>query len=126
LPTFNERWLNVIKNCRVDLTRPINFISTTDIERYSLGWESRKMISIEGEDRNPEVFRHYDVFATPLSRTTIVVVRGKGFESLVEISKPPFTHETEYALPNYLKKTHGEANFLQYAFNCGLLSSIQG
>ena len=116
----------MISSCGIDLAKPVNIVNTAEIGKNSLGWETRKMISIDTEDRNPEIFRKHGVFVTPLSRKTVAIVKGKGFEQLGEIDKPALIHETEYALPQYLKKSRGEANFLQYAFNCGLLSHFTG
>lgn len=123
--TFNERWLNVVKKCKLDLTKPINLVSTANITRFG-GWETRKMVSIGTEKKNPEVFRKHGVFATPLSRRIVAIVKGKGFEQIKEFEFPPHVHETDFSFPDFLRKSHSEAPFLTYAFNCGLVSKFTG
>ena len=127
MPTFNERWLNVVRSCNLDLTKPINFVSTADITKYG-GMETRKMVSIETEKKNPEIFRQHGVFATPVSIKMVAIVQGKGFETLKEFDSPPQVHKTDFSFPEYLRKwkSHSEAPFLTYAFNCGLVSKFTG
>jgi hypothetical protein len=84
------------------------------------------MVSIDEEKENPEIFRRRGVFATPLSRTKVAIIRGKGFERLTDTNKSAQIHRTDFGFPDYLRKSHGESNFLQYAFNCDLLSKFTG
>jgi hypothetical protein len=125
LPTRNERWLNVVRNLGLDLTKPVNIINTSDIAKYG-GIETRRMVSIDEEKENPEIFRRHDVFLAPLSRTKVAIIRGKGFERLEEIRASVRVHRTDYGFPDFLRKSRGESNFLQYAFNSGLLSEFTG
>ena len=93
-----------------------------DIGKYS-GWDPRLMISITSEKGQPEIFREHGVFAISLSRTKVAIVRGKGFEQIDETKfKAVQVHKTDFAFPEYLKTSKGEANFLRYAFNSGLLT----
>lgn len=121
MPTFSERWLSVVQGVGLDLSKPINIVSTEDIAKFG-GRETRMMVSIDTESKQPDIFKKHGVFATPLSRTKVAIVRGKGFERIGEFGKPATIHKTDFAFPEYLKKSHGEANFLKYAYNCGLLS----
>jgi hypothetical protein len=125
LPSFSERWQNIVQGCNLDLeNKAINFVSMQDIAKFS-GRDARLMVSIGTENRQPEVFRKYSVFATPVSRTRVAIVKGKGFEKIDESKLPPVqTHKTDFAFPEYLRKSRGEANFLRYAFNCGLLTQF--
>lgn len=125
MPSFSERWSNVVRNCRLDLTKPINIVSTSDIEKYG-EWETRKMVSISSEKRQPEIFKQFGVFATPLSRVRVAIVKGKGFEKLEDITSPVQIHQTDFAFPASLRDSKGEANFLNYAFNCGVVGHFTG
>ena len=125
MPSFNERWVNVVNGCRLDLTKPINFVSTADITKFG-GMETRKMVSIGTESRNPEIFRRFGVFATPVSIRMVAIVRGKGFERIAESTSPVEVHKTDFEFSQYLKKSKGEAGYLTYAFNCGLVSRFTG
>ena len=112
----------MVRGCGLDLTKPINFVSMQDIGKYS-GWDPRLMISITSEKGQPEIFREHGVFAISLSRTKVAIVRGKGFEQIDETKfKAVQVHKTDFAFPEYLKTSKGEANFLRYAFNSGLLT----
>lgn len=125
MPTFNERWANVVKGCGLDLTKPINFVSTACITKFG-EMETRKMVSIGTANKNPEIFRRHGVFATPVSIKTVAIVRGKGFEKVENIDSPLQIHKTDFAFSEYLRKSRGEAGYLTYAFNCGLVSKFTG
>ncbi|MGP8125965.1 MAG: DUF6997 domain-containing protein, partial [Nitrososphaerales archaeon] len=56
----------------------------------------------------------------------VAIVRGKGFEPIEEFKEPVQTHTTAFAFPEYLKKSRGEANFVKYAFRCGLFTHFTG
>ena len=116
-----------MKGCGLDLTKPINFVSTADITKFG-GWETRKMVSIGTEAKNPDIFKRHGVFATPVSIRQVAIVKGKGFETLKEFKSPPQVHKTDFSFPEYLTKwkSKSEAPFLTYAFNCGLVSKFTG
>jgi hypothetical protein len=87
MPSFSERWQNVVEICKIDLNQPVNFLATSDIEKYG-GKETRLMTSIGSESRLPDIFKKHGVFVIPLSRSKVAIVKGKGFHSLEEIKSP--------------------------------------
>lgn len=122
-PFLNERWQSVVQNCHLDLTQPVNYVSTADIEKYGKK-ETRLMTSIETEKRNPEIFKQHGVFVIPLSRKQVVIVRGKGFHQVEDIDSPLQVHKTSLAFPTSLKNSKGEAGFLEYAYYCELIGQF--
>jgi Domain of unknown function (DUF6997) len=125
LPTKDERWRNVIEACKIDLTRPVNFVSMDDITKYG-GMETRKMVSMDTEAKNVKVFRDRGLFVLPVSIRKVAIVRGKGYESLDPIQTPLQVHRTNHGFPEYLKTVNGEAPFINYAYACGLFGAFTG
>ena len=118
--SLNERWTNVIRNCNIDLTQPINYVKTSDIAKHG-GKETRLMVSIGTERALPQIFKQHGVFLLPLSRSKVAIVRGKGYHKVEEITSPIQTHSTEFAFPVSLKGSQGEEGYLELAYTTALL-----
>jgi hypothetical protein len=69
----------------------------------------------------PTVFKNYNIIILPVSRREYVLVKGKGFHTIEEISKNPSIHYSEIQINKSIKS---ESYFLDYAFSCGMISRI--
>jgi len=123
LLSFSDRWNNIIKNCKIDLTKSINIINTADIHKFGEK-ETRLMTSIGTESRLPDIFKKYGVFVIPVSMKQVAIVKGKGFHAIEQINSAIQIHTTEFAFPASLQDSQGEAGFLNYAYYSGLLSKF--
>ena len=96
-----------------------------DITRYG-GMETRKMVSMDTESKNVPIFRDRGLFVLPVSIKKVAIVKGKGYQKLDPIESPLQTHKTDFLFPEYLRTTHGEAPFINYAYACGLFGTFTG
>ena len=118
--SLNDRWTNIVSNCSVDLTKPVNFLDMADITRYG-GKETRLLSNISTEERLPQILREHGCFILPLSFKKVAIVRGKGYHSLEQISSPVEIHKTTRMFPDSLKSAQGETGFLDYAYFTNLV-----
>lgn len=117
---LDDSWANIVKQCGIDLSRPVNYLEMSLIQKYG-GKDVRLLVSIENEERLPKVFKEYGVFVLPVSRKRVAIVRGKGFHQ-VEPPDRREVHETSFAFPASVLKSEGESKYIDYAYSCGLLS----
>jgi hypothetical protein len=121
--TPSESWANIVKNASLDLTRPINYLDMGLIRKYG-GKDVRLLTSIPSEEASPTIFRLNGVFVLPLSRRRVVLVKGKGFHHLEELSGSPETFRTEFSFPSSVLHSRGESRYIDYAYSCGLLGKF--
>lgn len=113
-------------NKHVDKKLSINPVSSKDIKKET-GMEPRLMAKFDTREDLPPIFRENGMFLLPVSNGEYVIIRGEGFHDPETCDKPveDFTCE----LPFELKSSEygsSEMQYVDYAFNSGLISHFTG
>ena len=118
-------WKTLFKD-KVDLSKPVNIITSKEIKELT-GMEPRLMAKFDTQEDLPPVFKENDRFLLPISNGEYAVIKGEGYHNLEEITENPTDFQCR--LPFDLKSSqHGnsEMQYIDYAFNSGLISKFTG
>ena len=125
MPAKHDLWEVIIEKLGLDLTRPLNYLTATEI-KLTIHEEPRLMASMDSERSLPEILRRNDLFILPVSRSRYALVRGKGYHELEDSGEPV---KFEVRLPIELTSLaygHGESRYLLHAYHAGILSQFSG
>jgi len=110
----------------VDKEKTVNHISAETIKKET-GMEPRLMAKFDTTGDLPPVFRDNKTFLLPVSNGKYVVVKGEGYHELEE--PPAKIEDFRSDIPFDLKSTkqgRGEMQYIDYAYNTGLISHFTG
>ena len=113
-------------NKHVDKNLSINPVSSKDIKTET-GMEPRLMAKFDTREDLPPIFRENGMFLLPVSNGEYVIIKGEGFHDLETCEKPVEDFSCE--LPFELKSSEygsSEMQYVDYAFNSGLISHFTG
>lgn len=120
-----ELWSEVVDTLKIDLGKPINFVSAAEVGEIA-GRDPRHMSKIDEEKNLPRVFTDAHVFILPVSNETWAIVRGKGYH-VPETSEYLQSYSSRMPfLPATLRAGLSEAQRIDYALCSGLVSHIVG
>lgn len=122
---MDESWSNIIRETRLDLARPVNYLDMALVKKYG-GKDVRLLLKIDSEEKSPHILREHGVFFLPVSRKRIVIVKGKGFHRIEDLPKSPEIFRTEFSFPASVLHSTGEARYIDYAYSSGLLGKFTG
>jgi hypothetical protein len=120
-----EKWSDIISELSIDLSKPLNRVTAKQIKRIT-NEEPRLMAKIDTREDLPSIFRAFNVFLLPISRSEYVIVRGEGYHDLETINERAIVHQTSYPFPISALDAESESIYLDYAHSCGLLSRFAG
>ena len=72
----------------------------------------------------PKVFKDNNLVLFPISRKGYVIVKGKGYHELEEITGKSATHSTQYPMPQSIADFESEQVFLNRAYSTGLVEKF--
>jgi hypothetical protein len=117
-----DKWADVIAKLGLDVTKPINFLTATEI-KIAVNEEPRLM---DSEDALPSILRDNRLFVLPVSRNRYAIVRGRGYHEL-EDAGPPIDFPVRLPIDlTSLTYGRGESRFLLHAYHSNLLSDFSG
>jgi hypothetical protein len=116
----SEKWSEIINKANLDVDKSLNYITAQKIKEIS-GEEPRLMAKRDSLNELPALFKNYNIIILPVSRREYVLVRGKGFYTIEEVSKNKSIHYSEIQINKSIKS---ESYFLDYAFSWGMMSRI--
>jgi hypothetical protein len=91
---YYEKWSDIISQLNIDISKPINYITPSQIKRIT-NEDARLMAKIDRLENRPQVFKENNLFLLPVSRNQYAIVKGTGYHLLEAITdaKPiSFTH----------------------------------
>jgi hypothetical protein len=109
----SEKWSEIINIANLDVDKSLNCITAQKIKEIS-GEEPRLMAKRDSLNELPALFKNYNIIILPVSRREYVLVRGKGFYTIEEVSKNKSIHYSEIQINKSIKS---ESYFLDYAFS---------
>jgi hypothetical protein len=118
-----EKWEYVIKELKLDVSKPVNYITAKQIKEISKE-EPRLMAKIDRFEILPKIFRENNLFLVPVSRREYALVKGIGYHTLEPIIEKPFKYSTQRPFPVSALGIESESVFLDYANSCGLLKDL--
>ena len=118
-----EKWDNILRQSKLDLSKPVNYITTKRIKQIS-NEEPRLMAKIDTIEGLPSVFKQNGLFILPISRKEYAIVRGKGHHTFEHIVARPITYSTTVHFPSSVQGIESENAYLEYAKSCGLLEKL--
>lgn len=125
MPVLRDRWDELIVRLKLDISKPVNFVTAKEIHRH-LAVEPRLLASMDSSKRLPPTFSRNGIFVVPLSRERYALVHGKGYH---ELEDPGDAVDFEARLPTSLATLaygSGENRFLLHAYHSGLISHFSG
>jgi hypothetical protein len=120
-----EKWYDIISQSNIGFSKPVNYITATQIKQVS-NEEPRLMAKIDRLEDVPKVFKDNGVFILPVSRREYAIIKGKGHHELESIAGKPTVHHTELPFPLSVSGKKTESIYLTYASSCGLLKKLSG
>jgi len=120
-----EKWADVVQRLRLDLSKPVNYVSAEQIKRVAHE-EPRLMAKMDTIESLPAVFRDNGLFLLPVSRSEYVIIKGSGYHELEPLPERPIVHTTQFPFPKSASDIESEGVYLDYAHSSGLLDSVTG
>ena len=118
-----EKWKIIIEKLKIDVSKPLNFVTTTQIKSITKE-EPRLMAKMDRYESLPKIFKENNLFLLPTSRKEYVIIKGNGYHKLETINKKIELHLTSKPFPESAIDTESESVFLDYANSCGLLEKL--
>jgi len=123
----DDLWAELVEKLSLDLTRPVNFLSETQIKVSLEGRRDlRNLVSMTSLDQLATVLGSKGTFVLPKSRTEWMIVHGKGYEKLDDPGEPAVFRSHLPIRLTTLSYGRGENPFLNHAYHSGLLSHFTG
>lgn len=120
-----RKWDEIILQKNLDLTRPLNRVTTKDIKSIAHE-EPRLMAKMDTLDTLAPIFKDNGLFLLPISRSEYLIVRGIGYHELESIGETSIVHETRFPFPSAALGVESEGVYLDYAHSSGLLGRTSG
>ena len=130
MTTKKDRWEEIIERLHLDVTKPVNVLTATEIKiatrEVGMQEEPRIMAAMYSDAARPDVFRKNGLFLLPVARGRYALVHGKGFCELEDPGEAEtFSGESKIPLQS-LEYGNGESRYLLHAYHSGLLSHFSG
>ncbi len=120
-----EKWSDVISQLNIDISKPINYVTPSQIKRIT-NEDAMLMAKIDRFENLPQVFKENNLFLLPVSRKEYAIVKGTGYHLLETITDiKPISFTTPLPLHSSWK-TESEGVLLENANSCGLLGEVTG
>ena len=123
---IHGKWADVVRELNLDLAAPISEVTARDIKRIT-GVEPRIMGSMDNTASLPSTFRDRGLFVLPVSNGKYAIVRGKGYHDPGPIPGSIRSFPSTLPFPLIAPSVGmGEMQFVDLAFNAGLLEHFVG
>jgi len=122
---YYKPWEKIIK-ARFNSSEPINIITATEIKEIT-GEEPRLMTKFDSRRNLPPVLRNRNLFILPVANGKYALAPGDGYHDIEKIQTKSVNFISRIPFPlNSADYGSSEMQFIDYAYNSGLISRFTG
>lgn len=121
--TTSEAWEQIFRHKNFDVSRDLHFITADEIKEITRK-EPRILAKVDFSRDLPDVLKRNGYFLLPVNNGKYAIVRGDGFHALeTEAQVEEFESKIDFPLTT-AGRGQSEMQYLDHAFNTGVLASV--
>ncbi len=123
---MNEAWDKIFAEKGFDLSKDLHYVTATEIKSITGGGEARLLTKFDFSKDVPAILKNNGYFLLPVKNGTYAIVRGAGFQKLAgSVDVVEYKSNIDFPLTT-AGRGQSEMQFLDNAYNTGVLEQILG